>query len=123
MSSYSTKPMKMLLYHLAMAVSLGLNTIPQSQKAGGDLGSLVRLEVIAKHPGMKEENPNYVKIRRQIEIDQLGVEPAPEKLEDTKNEPESKDFMHELLSGEETFLDRIRARIVRNKERIVQSYR
>lgn len=115
--------MKIPLYHLAMAVSLGINTIPQSHNPGGNLGTLVSLEVIAKHPGMKEENPNYVKIRRNIELDQLRIFPAPGKREDSKNKPEPKDFMRDLLSGEETFLDRIRARIIRNREKIVQSYR
>lgn len=109
-----------IFFNISAAVSV--NRIPQQANS-----ELVYVNTMAKHPGMKEESPMYVWKRKSIEKDSFAnpirhsQDIGKHKLSFDVLEPI--DFMDNLITGQETFLDRIRGRVMRYKRRTVQDYR
>lgn len=87
-----------------------------------ELPNLVPIERIVQNPALKEESPSYVKTRKIIEKENLMNLTPPIKYKEQQHIPEDIDFLKNLLNGNETFLDRIRARVKRNRYRSLYKY-
>jgi len=112
-----------LLLLLADVQGICINRIPD----GNGERDRPTVDTIAKHPGMQEENPMYVWKRKAIEkvsyANPQRHSQDPDKYVEKTSVLEPIDFTETLLGGEETFMDRIRGRINRYKQRVVQYYR